>query len=88
MENKYNLNEKSLEIYQDFISAFKNFDEQGFGYNGVEYCIDYKNGKICIYEDKENGLKWLFDTPEDFFENFILDGKPIIKLLEELTDYD
>ena len=41
MENKYNLKEKSLEIYQDFISAFKNFDEQGFGYNGVEYCIDY-----------------------------------------------
>ena len=34
MENKYNLKEKSLEIYQDFISAFKNFDEQGFGYNG------------------------------------------------------
>lgn len=88
MENKYNLNAKSFEIYQDFICSFNNFDEQGFGYKGVEYCIDYENGKICIYEDKENGQKWVFDTPEDFFECFILDGKPIIELLEELTDYD
>lgn len=88
MENKYNLSEESLEIYQDFIAIFKSYTIQMFGYNGVDYCIDYEGRQILIYEDKENGQKWSFDTPEDFFENFILDGKPIIKRLEELTDYD
>lgn len=88
MENKYNLSKSSFEIYQDFVNSFKNYDEQGFGYNGIEYLIDYENGKILIYEDKENGRKCVFDTPEDFFEHFMLDGKPIIERLEELTDYD
>ena len=88
MENKYNLSAESFEIYQDFMSFFASFNEQGFGYNGVEYCIDYENGKIMIYEDKKGGREWFFDTPEDFFEHFMLDGKPIIERLEELTDYD
>ncbi len=88
MENKYNLNEKSFKIYQNFISIFEYYDEQGFGYNGVEYGIDYENGKICIYEDKEHGQKWYFESPDDFFKHFMLDGKPIIERLEELTDYD
>ena len=88
MENKYNLDEESFEIYQSFISIFASFTEQGFGYNGVDYGIDYENGKILIYEDKKDGREWLFDTPEDFFEHFMLDGKPIIEKLNDLTDYD
>jgi hypothetical protein len=88
MESKYNLNEVDFEIYQEFIQIFNNYDEQGFAYNGVEYGIDYEDGKILIYEDKEGGRTFRFNSADDFFNNFMLDGKPIIYRLSDLTDFD
>ena len=50
-------------------------DETGFGYNGIDYGIDYKGDKIWVYENADGGKDYYFENADDFFYHFMLDGK-------------
>ncbi len=62
-------------------------DETGFGYNGIDYGIDYKGDKIWVYENADGGKDYYFENADDFFYHFMLDGKPFIERLDDLTEY-
>lgn len=79
------LDREDLEFVADMMFVFSHCDVTAFEYNGIDFCVDYMDGKIWVYEDKENGRDFYFDLPEDFFEVFLLDGEPFIKRLNEIA---
>jgi hypothetical protein len=82
------LEREDLEFVAEMLFVFNHGNETGFEYNGIDFGIDYadyKTGKIWVYEDKEGGRNFYFDTPEDFFEVFLLDGQAFLERLNELS---
>ncbi|MDE7167901.1 MAG: YheC/YheD family protein [Clostridia bacterium] len=79
------LDRDNLEFVEEYTQIFAACEEDLFEYNGIDFGIDYKDGKIWVYEDKENGRNFLFNTPEDFFEVFLLDGEEFLQKLDEIA---
>lgn len=80
------LSVEDAEFVREMREVFLNGDETGFLYNGFEFDISYQNNKIVIYEDKEGGRNWYFDTPDDFFDVFLSDGDVFLNKLDELAE--
>lgn len=60
-------------------------NEPSFDYNGFEYAISQPNGAFCVYaEDSPADEDLLFDTVDDLLENWMIQGKPLKDILEEL----
>ena len=77
---EYKFDKEDLEEIIDFFIMFSRHDEFNFGYDDMYYGVDYTtDGKIWVYEDIENGKSYYFNTPENFFDEFLLDGKPFIE---------
>lgn len=80
------LSVEDLEFVEEYKQIFEEGQEISFGYNGIVFHVDYKGEKIWVYEEKKDGRDWYFDTPEDFFEVFLLDGEDFLKRLDELAE--
>lgn len=81
------LRKENAEYIAELRQIIAAHDETGFGYNGIDYGIDYKDGKIWVYENMDGGKDYYFENADDFFYHFMLDGKPFIERLDDLTEY-
>jgi hypothetical protein len=79
------LDSEDLQFVEEMKQIFAEGQETVFEYNNIDFYVDYENGKIWISEDKEGGRNFYFDTPEDFFEVFLLDGQEFLDRLNELA---
>lgn len=60
-------------------------NEPDFGYNGFEYTIARPNGFFTVYaEDSPSDEDLMFETVEDLLENWMIQGKPLKDILDEL----
>lgn len=82
------MSREDLEFVAEMLVVFNHHDETGFEQCGIDFGVDYKDDKIWVYEDKENGRNFYFTLPEDFFEVFLLDGKPFLDKLDEIATLD
>lgn len=81
------LSKENSEYIAELRRIISAHDETAFGYNGIDYGIDYKGDKIWVYENSDGGKDYYFENADDFFYHFILDGKPFIERLNDLTQY-
>ncbi len=79
------LDRDDLEFVAEMMFIFNHHDETGFEQCDIEFGVDYKDDKIWVYEDKENGRNFYFKSAEDFFEVFLLDGKQFLDKLDEIA---
>lgn len=80
------LDEEDLKFYNDFTYIFKVGDESGFIRDDVDYCVDYKDGKIWVFEDKVGGQDYYFDSPDDFFDTFLAEDEDYLQKLNSHKD--
>ena len=80
------LSVEDAEFVEEYRKIFAEGQEISFSYNGIVFHVDYNAEKIWVHEDKEGGRNWYFDTPDDFFEAFLLDGNIFLNKLDELAE--
>ena len=73
--------EEDLQFYNDFKQIFSNGDESGFIRDGIDYSVDYKDGKTWVFEEKIGGQDYYFNSPEDVFDPFLGDEKDFLQKL-------
>lgn len=70
------------------IAQFKDMmvcNEPSFGYRGQEYSICWPDGKYYVYaSDSPADIDLEFDTLDDLLEHWIIQGKPLKDVLEEI----
>lgn len=79
------LSVEDAEFVEEYRQIFAEGQEISFAYNGIVFHVDYKDEKIWVYEYKEGGRNWYFDTLDDFFDVFLLDGDVFLNKLDELA---
>ncbi|MDE6441610.1 MAG: hypothetical protein K2L12_02530 [Clostridia bacterium] len=84
---KYDLDKEDLEFIIDLLISFSRGTEIEFECLGKEYFIETVDGGICARENTENAKEYIYSIPEFFFEQFMIDGKPFIERLNDITSY-
>lgn len=85
--SKYNLDKQDLEFIIDLLISFSHGTEIQFECLGKKYFVNGSTYDITAQECIENAEKHTYHLPEDFFEQFIIDGKPFIERLNDITSY-
>lgn len=83
----YNLDKDDLEFIIDLLIAFSHGTEIEFECLGKGYFVQGSTYDITVQESTENAEKHTYHLPEDFFEQFMIDGKPFIERLGDITSY-
>lgn len=61
------------------------YNEPTFGYKGKDYTICSPNGKFYVWaEDSPNDENLEFNDYEDLINNWIIQGKPLKSILDEI----
>lgn len=81
------LDKDDLEFLVELLIAFSRGTEIEFECLGKEYFIETVDGGISAQENKENAKEFIYSLPELFFEQFMIDGKPFIERLNDITSY-
>ena len=85
---KYNLNKEDLEFIIDLLISFSRGTEIEFECLGKTYFVKTVKDGISVVEIKNsNATAQIFSLPEFFFEQFLIDGKPFIERLNDITSY-
>ena len=79
-----NLSRDDLEFVALMAITFLRHDEIEFNYCDIDFGVDYKDGKIWVYECAENGRSMYFNNDEEFFEVFLLNEKEFLVKIKEL----
>ena len=54
------LSKENSEYIAELRKIIAAHDETAFGYNGIDYGIDYKGDKIWVYENADGGKDYYF----------------------------
>lgn len=84
---KYSLDMEDLEFIIDLLIAFSHGTEIEFECLGKDYFVSGSTYDITVQECNENAEKHTYHLPEDFFEQFMIDGKPFIERLNDIISY-
>lgn len=79
---KYNFDSKSSELVSDIIKGLNNQNEIDLCCKNYFFSIEPANGKFVIFDAE--GKKGEYDELGDLFENFKIDGLPLVELVSEL----
>lgn len=81
------LDRDDLEFLVYLLIAFSRGTEIEFECLGKSYFVETCEGGIRACENVENSKEYIYTLPEFFFEQFIIDGKPFIERLNDITSY-
>ena len=77
--------EQDKEVFDDFIIGFFHKSEMRFGYGDDVFGIDYVEDKIWVWEDKEGGKDYYYDSTIEFLTTFYYNNKPFYETISLLT---
>lgn len=77
--------EQDKEIFNDFIIGFFHKSEMQFGYGDDMFGIDYLEDKIWVWEDKEYGKNYYYDSITEFLTTFCYNNQPFFETIPLLT---
>lgn len=82
---KYKFSDEDLEFISNIKGDIENQNEINLQYNGYSFCIEPSGNKLTVVDTE--GEKGVYIGFDDLFENFRIDGVPIIELVPSL-DFD
>ena len=83
----YNLDKEDLEFVIDLLISFSRGTEIEIDCLGKEYFIESVKGGISARNVTDDLPAEIFTIPEFFFERFMIEGKPFIERIGDITDF-
>ena len=87
MESNVVYNKDDLELLDALKYVVEHHSEFVFDYNGKEYRIEYKDGKLCAYLDEADTPEYYFVDLDDLLEHYLLDGVAFKDKIPEIDGY-
>ena len=83
-----NLGYKTWNQEAFFYDFAVNFYDIGFSYNGKQYWVLTEPGYVALCDEHFNEEFRRFADANAFIEQFTIDGKPLLDLIDKLEDVD
>ena len=79
---KYNFNDEDLDFISKIKADIENQNEIDLEYNGYTFCIEPSGDELTVVDVE--GDRGVYNGFDDLFENFKIEGIPLIGLVSDL----